>query len=79
MLLNKPEQALETLTLLRDNLKSPEMQEQTTKIIELIQDDLKEGGIVEDLASITELTIFPQQNRLCSIYQGVKIPLRKYP
>ena len=46
--------------------------------MELLRDDLLDEAPNEELKKIKEFQLFPQHNRLCSIYPAVELPLKKY-
>ncbi|CAD8173712.1 unnamed protein product [Paramecium octaurelia] len=79
LLLGQIESALDYLEQLHENIAQLEIQERLSEFIELLKEDQNpKSEINPELSKLTEFIIFPQHNRLCSIYPMVKLPLKKY-
>ncbi|CAD8108767.1 unnamed protein product [Paramecium sonneborni] len=72
------EEAFETLALLYEHLTQIEFRVQLQIFMELLRDDLQDTPPEEEFQKIQEFQLFPQQNRLCSIYPSIQLPLKKY-
>ncbi|KAM3146723.1 hypothetical protein pb186bvf_001253 [Paramecium bursaria] len=78
LLQGKKEQAIDQLKLLGENIKHPEIEEALQILLQILFDDSLDTPKMEQFDEIKEFSIFPQHNRLCSIYKFVPIQLKKY-
>ncbi|CAD8101860.1 unnamed protein product [Paramecium sonneborni] len=78
VILGNLEEAFETLTLLHEHLTQIEFRVQLQILMELLRDDQQDNPPEEEFQKIQEFQLFPQHNRLCSIYPSIKLPLKKY-
>ncbi|CAK95205.1 unnamed protein product (macronuclear) [Paramecium tetraurelia] len=78
VILGNIEEAFETLTLLHEHLTQIEFRVQLQILMELLRDDLLDTPPEEEFSKIQEFQLFPQHNRLCSIYPALQLPLKKY-
>ncbi|CAD8212992.1 unnamed protein product [Paramecium pentaurelia] len=79
LLLGQTESALHYLEQLQENIQQLEIQEHLSLFIQLLKDDQNPKSEINcELSKLTEFLIFPQHNRLCSIYPMIKLPLKKY-
>ncbi|CAD8188211.1 unnamed protein product [Paramecium pentaurelia] len=78
VMLGNIDEALETLTLLHEHLTQIEFRVQLQILMELLRDDLLDKPPEDKFSQIQEFQLFPQHNRLCSIYPAIQISLKKY-
>ncbi|CAD8164820.1 unnamed protein product [Paramecium octaurelia] len=78
VLLGNMDEAFETLTLLLEHLSQIEFRVQLQILVDLLRDDLLDTPPGEQFSQIQEFQLFPQHNRLCSIYPAIQLQLKKY-